>query len=111
MPRTQPGWLPRSLAYNLTCGARILAAGGVLGTVYTGELVEEVQIAGRTGVVPKISGQAWITGFSNWVLDPEDPFPNGYTLGDIWAPAANENVIADNAPASGTVRTQMEAPV
>lgn len=84
---------------------------GVLGTVYTGELVEEVQIAGRTGVVPTISGQAWITGFSNWVLDPEDPFPNGYTLGDIWAPAANENVIADNAPASGTVRTQMEAPV
>ncbi len=63
---------------------------GILGTVYTGELVEEVEIAGRTGVVPRISGQAWITGFSTYVLDPEDPFPNGFTLGDIWAPSAQD---------------------
>jgi proline racemase len=52
---------------------------GVLGTVYTRELVEEVETAGRTGVVPRISGQAWITGFSTCVHDPEDPFPNGFT--------------------------------
>ena len=61
---------------------------GVLGTVYTGELIREARVAGRIGVVPTISGRAWITGYSTWVLDPDDPFPNGFTIGDIWAPKA-----------------------
>ena len=56
---------------------------GILGTVYTGELVREVPIAGRAGVVPTISGQAWITGYTTHVLDADDPFPNGLTIGDI----------------------------
>ena len=61
---------------------------GILGTVFTGRLVEETSIgsgaAARTAVVPTITGTAWITGFASYVLDPEDPFPTGYTLGDIW---------------------------
>jgi proline racemase len=61
---------------------------GILGTVFTGRLVEEATVgtgaAARTAVVPTITGTAWITGFSSYVLDPEDPFPNGYTLSDIW---------------------------
>lgn len=61
---------------------------GVLGTVFTGRLVEETTIgagaAKRKAVVPTITGTAWITGFASYVLDPEDPFPNGYTVGDIW---------------------------
>ena len=28
--------------------------------------------------------QAWITQFSTIVLDPTDPFPEGYMVGDIW---------------------------
>ena len=35
-------------------------------------------------VVPTISGQAWITGFNTLVVDPSDPFPDGFTVGDIW---------------------------
>jgi proline racemase len=58
---------------------------GLLGTVYTGHLVDEVEISGRPGVVPTIGGQAWISGFSNHVLDPTDPFANGFTVGDLWA--------------------------
>lgn len=67
---------------------------GILGNVYTGELVEEVTINGQRGVVPTISGQAWITGFSTWVLDHEDPFPYGFTVGDIWAPQEQEETLA-----------------
>jgi len=33
---------------------------------------------------PTITGSAWITGFSSYVLDPTDPFPEGFTVGDIW---------------------------
>lgn len=58
---------------------------GILGTVYTGRLVEKAQVGDRVAVVPTISGRAWISGFTTLVLDPEDPLPNGYTLGDIWA--------------------------
>jgi len=38
-------------------------------------------------VVPTLSGQAWITGFAQYVVDPEDPFPEGFTVGDIWGAA------------------------
>jgi len=58
---------------------------GILGTVFTGKLVEETTIGGRTAVVPEITGRAWITGFAQYVVDPDDPFPDGFTVGDIWA--------------------------
>jgi proline racemase len=61
---------------------------GILGTVFTGRLVEEATVgagaSARKAVVPTITGTAWITGFASYVVDPEDPFPNGYTVGDIW---------------------------
>ena len=47
-------------------------------------LVEETRIAERTAVVPTITGTAWITGFASYVVDPTDPFPEGYTVGDLW---------------------------
>jgi proline racemase len=58
---------------------------GILGTVFTGRLVEETTIGGYRAAVPTITGQAWITGFASYVVDPTDPFPDGYTIGDIWA--------------------------
>ena len=57
---------------------------GILGTTFTGRLIEETQVGPYRAVVPTLSGQAWITGFAQYVLDPEDPFPEGYTVGDIW---------------------------
>jgi proline racemase len=58
---------------------------GILGTTFTGKLIEETQVGGYRAVVPTLSGQAWITGFAQYVVDPEDPFPNGFTVGDIWS--------------------------
>ena len=57
---------------------------GILGTIFTGRLVEETTVGGRNAVVPTITGQAWITGFASYVVDPTDPFPEGFTVGDIW---------------------------
>jgi proline racemase len=56
----------------------------LIGTLFTGRLIEEVQVGPYKAVVPQISGRAWITGFANYVLDPDDPFPAGFTVGDIW---------------------------
>lgn len=58
--------------------------GGIFGNVFTGELVEETTVGEYKAVIPTLSGQAWITGFHTFVLDPDDPFPNGFTCGDIW---------------------------
>jgi proline racemase len=62
----------------------------ILGQVYTGELIKEDRIGDRPAVVPTISGQAWITGYSTYVLDSDDPFPNGFTIGDLWAPQSDD---------------------
>lgn len=58
---------------------------GILGTVYTGELLEETDALGFPAVVPTISGRAWITGFNTLVLTHDDPFAAGYMIGDLWA--------------------------
>ncbi|HLK69317.1 MAG TPA: proline racemase family protein [Bryobacteraceae bacterium] len=57
---------------------------GILGTVFTGRLIEKTRVGQYDAVVPTLSGQAWITGFAQYVVDPEDPFPDGFTVGDIW---------------------------
>ncbi len=57
---------------------------GILGTTFTGRLVRETKVGNIEAVVPTISGTAWITGFAQYVVDPDDPFPNGFTVGDIW---------------------------
>jgi proline racemase len=57
---------------------------GILGTTFTGRLIRETKVGPYRAVVPTISGRAWITGFAQYVLDADDPFPEGFTLCDIW---------------------------
>jgi proline racemase len=56
----------------------------VIGSTFDGRIVREVEVGGRTGVVPAIRGTAWITGVTSVVVDPTDPFPEGYLLSDTW---------------------------
>ncbi len=58
---------------------------GILGTTFTGRLVRSAAVGPYAAVVPTITGSAYIYAISNYVLDPADPFPEGYTLGDIWS--------------------------
>jgi len=44
----------------------------------------ETQLAGKGAIIPVISGRAWITGISQQMLDPADPYPAGYRIGDTW---------------------------
>jgi proline racemase len=54
---------------------------GVLGTYFTGTAIRAEQRRGVTYVVPRVEGRAWITGFHHFVLDPDDPFPEGFRVG------------------------------
>jgi len=96
-PATWTGAIDRSPCGTGTCAkmATLHARGqlkigdpfrheGVLGTVFTGTLLEETSVGPYRAVVPELSGTAWITGFAQYVVDPQDPFPDGFTVGDIW---------------------------
>src|SRR3954451_11663921 len=56
----------------------------VLGTTFDGRIVGETRVGGTPAIVPAIRGSAWITGITQVLLDPTDPFPEGYLLGDTW---------------------------
>jgi trans-L-3-hydroxyproline dehydratase len=56
----------------------------VIGSTFDGRIVREVSIDGRPAVVPAIKGTAWITGVTQVLVDPTDPFPEGYLLSDTW---------------------------
>jgi proline racemase len=60
---------------------------GILGTTFTGRIDAETTVGERPAVIPTITGRAWITGFAQYILESDDPFPTGYTLTDIWATA------------------------
>ena len=56
----------------------------VLGTAFEGRIVSETEVGGRPAIVPAIRGSAWITGVTQVLVDPSDPFPEGYLLTDTW---------------------------
>src|ERR1035437_6255504 len=47
-------------------------------------ITEEVRVGDRAGILPTISGRAWITGTHQHMLDPSDPWPASYRLSDTW---------------------------
>lgn len=96
-PQTWGGVLDRSPCGTGTCAkmAVMHAKGelgldedfvheGILGTHFTGRLVRETRVGEYPAVVPTLTGRAWITGFSQYVVDAEDPYPDGFTVADIW---------------------------
>jgi len=57
---------------------------GPLGTTFTGRILKTTRVGDYPAIVPSLSGQGWIYGLASYCLDPSDPFPMGYTVGDIW---------------------------
>lgn len=48
---------------------------------------EDTVVAGRPAVQPIVSGRGWIHGIHHIGIDPSDPFPHGYSVGDTWGEA------------------------
>jgi proline racemase len=59
-------------------------AESIIGSRFTGRIVEQVQVGSRAAIVPAISGRGWVTGTHQHMLDPDDPWPGGYRLKDTW---------------------------
>lgn len=62
----------------------VLIHESIIGSRFIGEILEVQSHGGRQSIIPKITGRAWITGQHSYMLDPEDPWPQGYVLSDTW---------------------------
>jgi len=56
----------------------------IIGSRFSGRIVEPAKVGGRDAIVPEISGRGWVTGIHQHMLDPDDPWPDGYRLSDTW---------------------------
>jgi proline racemase len=54
----------------------------IIGSIFYGKLTEETRVGPYRAVVPTIRGSAYITGIQQFVLDPRDPWQNGFYLGE-----------------------------
>ncbi|MDQ0615284.1 proline racemase [Microbacterium sp. W4I4] len=88
-----PGWFDRSPCGTGTSArmAELHARGELaldtpfvnesfIGTEFTGTLVGETTVGDRPAVIPTITGRAWVTGLGQYLLDENDPFPEGFVF-------------------------------
>ena len=61
-----------------------LTARSVIDSTFVGRILGETSVGGRPAIRPEVSGRAWITGVHQHMLDPSDPWPDGYRLSDTW---------------------------
>lgn len=52
----------------------------ITGSVFRGEAVREAQVGSFRGIVPHITGSAYLTGFGQWLLRDDDPLNHGFLL-------------------------------
>lgn len=52
----------------------------IIGTRFTGRVIEETRVADFPAVIPEVSGRAHVTGFCQWVVEPDDPVGDGFFL-------------------------------
>ena len=51
---------------------------------FIGEVAGLTTVGNHAAIIPTITGRAWITGQSTLMLDPDDPWPDGYKIADTW---------------------------
>jgi len=92
-----PGRSDRSPTGTGTCARMaVLAARGqlnvgeglthesIIGSRFVGRIEAAATVGGKPAIIPSVAGRAWITGFHQYVVDPEDPWPEGYVVADTW---------------------------
>lgn len=52
----------------------------ILGTRFTGSVEEATTFHSFDAVIPRVEGNAYITGIHNFLIDPADPLKNGFLL-------------------------------
>ena len=56
----------------------------IIGSEFYGKIIGTTQVGHIPAIRPQISGRGWITGTHQHMLDPSDPWPEGYRVSDTW---------------------------
>ena len=93
----RPGKIDRSpTGTALSARMALLAARGEMGegdrltvsslidSTFTGRILGKTTVGDTPAIRPEISGRGWVTGTHQHMLDPTDPWPEGYRLTDTW---------------------------
>ncbi len=93
----QPGKIDRSPTGTAACARMALlhakglmqigetfTARSIIDSEFHGTILDTTQVGPLPAILPEISGRAWITGTHQHMLDPDDPWPEGYRLSDTW---------------------------
>ena len=68
---------------ELKKGERMIGR-SIINSRFDCSIVDETMVGDKKSIIPSIRGRAWITGTHQLMLDPEDPWPEGYRLSDTW---------------------------
>jgi proline racemase len=68
---------------EMSIGDRYVAR-SIIGSEFQCRIESEAAVGETPAVIPSITGRAWITGTHQHMLDPDDPWPEGYRLADTW---------------------------
>jgi proline racemase len=55
-----------------------------IGGEFEVELLGKTEVGGKPAVLPRIRGRAWVYGFQQIGVDPDDPLAAGFMLSDTW---------------------------
>lgn len=61
----------------------------IIGSRFIGTVIGEARVGGRPAVRTTLRGRAFITGRFDYFVDPADPWPEGYVVGDTWGVTGN----------------------
>ncbi|WP_258804261.1 proline racemase family protein [Pseudarthrobacter sp. NS4] len=56
----------------------------LIGSQFDARIEDTTRLGPYAAVIPAISGRAWITSLNQLVLDPSDPFQEGFVVGKPW---------------------------
>lgn len=68
---------------DMAQGEQFIAT-SIIGSEFSGRIAGLTSVGERPAILPEISGRGWITGMHQHMLDPADPWPDGYRLRDTW---------------------------
>ncbi|WPC42031.1 proline racemase [Clostridium sp. JS66] len=52
----------------------------IICTKFTGKVLSKAKVGEFDGIIPEITGSAYVTGFSQYLIDPDDPVKHGFIL-------------------------------
>ena len=68
---------------EISVGEKFISS-SFIGSEFEATILKETTEGDRVAIIPTVAGTAWITGTHQIMLDPSDPWPEGYRLSDTW---------------------------